>query len=191
MNIKYIAILMLISMVSLAESNVQSLPSDYALEKYQAPKTVKFSKHPFTWAKLKYLRWKGREVMVTKSRPVEIPKQLPMMAPEEFIIVLEEPIIQKSESLEPEIDVIEERVLRSNTSMDQDSSHELPQQQAQFNIIPQDIDLQPAVKQAIEHDCGRNVRKYYEIWQKDPTDKYKTWQYKSWLKQCREERKAR
>lgn len=176
---------MLVSMVSLAESSVQSLPSDYVMEKYQTPKTVRFSRHPFTWAKLKYLKWKGREVMVTETRQSKQPEQLPMLAPEEFTIISEEPRIQKSE-------VVEKRMKRVDPKIDQDSIHdELEQDVAQFNIIPQDIDLRPVIKKAIEKDCGDSVRKYHDEWAKDPKSRYKKWQYESWLKQCQGEKKAR
>jgi len=183
-NIKYIVILMIVSAsasaLAYADAGNRTIPSDYAMEEYQAPKTVRFSKHPFTWAHLKYLRWKDREVMVTKTRPVD-----------EFTIISEEPVIQKSEVVE------EKRIKRVDPKIDQDSVHHPIQQQAQFNIIPQNIRLQPAIKKAIQDDCGRSVREYHDelvVAEKRGNPKeieYKKWKYESMLKRCRTERKAR
>ena len=67
-KIKLLVALVLWNTTSFAEA--PTLPSAYTVEEVQVPKTAIFSKRPYTWAKLRYLKWRGNEVMVTENRIV-------------------------------------------------------------------------------------------------------------------------
>jgi len=200
MTIKKLKIVILLFSVLafpvVAESYIEPLPNEFRVKHEKVLKTVKFSKHPFTWVKLKYLKAKGRPVYV-EHKAIIVPEIEPSKAP-----IPSEELVSSSktvEVLEPiqveEIGVAVESVDSVPVLVEKSTAEQRDQDPidivGNFNIIPQQQQMRGIATKAVQDDCGRNVRHAHDALIQNPKDKYLRWRYESWLKRCKKEQKMR
>jgi len=193
-----ILVLTVLTFPVVAESYIEPIPQEFEIKTERVLKTVKFSKHPFTWVKLRYLKAKGRPVYVeereqlvpTVSTSIATIPSVELISTSQTVETVEDlkPIQVEKLGVESVDNVPVLKRKSTADKRDQDSDETLV---GNFNIIPQQQQMRSIATQAVQDDCGKEVRHAHDALIKNPKDEYLRWRYESWLKRCKKERKMR